>query len=69
MAGHKSGGRYVVEERSGDQFAALALAQQAAINPLAADLVAIIHELLAAGQLASIAGKIEPRSTDEEPSQ
>lgn len=56
---------YHVEEHSGDKYASRQLAQRAAQAQLAADLAAIIRDLVAAGELEVIAGKVDARSAPE----
>ena len=49
------------EEIGGSQFPDLSSAQAAARSALAIDLAATIHELLAAGVLVQVSGRIIPK--------
>ena len=49
-----------IQEISGDQFPDLETAQRAALDPIAAHLVNTIQELILAGRLVNINGKIIP---------
>lgn len=56
-----------IEEISGAEFPDLSTAQAAARSALAADLARTIRELLAAGVLLQVNGRIVPKQRKERP--